>query len=124
MAHSYVRAPEGWTRADARGLGPFITRERFVQADGTWLLWESRWHRKHPKPQPQGSTWWAPRAIAWWIGVLFAVGSSCFALGALPAFATAVDTNADNLTYFIGSLFFTTAAFLQYFEAASTNTGL
>jgi hypothetical protein len=52
---------------------------------------------------------------------LFAIGAACFALGALPAYADAVGTNLDNLTYFIGSLFFTTAAFLQYFEAVSTN---
>jgi hypothetical protein len=54
------------------------------------------------------------------MGVLFAIGSACFALGALPTYATGVGTNADNLTYFIGSIFFTTAAFLQYFEAATT----
>ena len=47
-----------------------------------------------------------------------------FALGALPAYANAVGTTPDNLTYFIGSIFFTTAAFLQYFEAASTNPHL
>jgi hypothetical protein len=121
MAHGYVQVPEGWARKGAGGLGPFITREVMVQADGSALLWESRWHRKHPASTPEGSTWWAPRAIAWWIGVLFAVGSLCFALGALPPFAIAVGTSADDLTYFIGSLFFTTAAFLQYFEAATTN---
>ena len=87
-------------------------------------MWESRWHRKHPRTERMGSTWWAPRAIAWWIGVLFAIGSTCFALGALPAYADGVGTNSDNLTYFIGSVFFTTAAFLQYFEAASTNPHL
>ena len=37
---------------------------------------------------PTGSTWWAPRALAWWIGVLFAVGSICFALGSFPPYAT------------------------------------
>ena len=51
--------------------------------------------------------------MAWWIGVLFAVGSVCFALGSFPPYATAVGTNADNLTYFIGSIFFTTASFFS-----------
>ncbi len=37
---------------------------------------------------------------------------------------TALGQNVDNLTYFIGSIFFTTAAFLQYFEAATTNPHL
>lgn len=84
-------------------------------------MWESRWHRKHPATEGGGSTWWAPRAIAWWIGVLFAVGSLCFALGALPPYATAVGVDPDNLTFFIGSIFFTAAAFLQYSEAATTD---
>ena len=48
---------------------------------------------------PTGSTWWAPRALGWWIGVLFAVGSICFALGSFPPYATAVGTNPDDLTY-------------------------
>jgi hypothetical protein len=104
-----------------RGLGPFVSREELVAADGTRVVWDSRWHRKHPLVARTESTWWAPHAIAWWIGVLFAIGSACFALGALPAYADAVGTNPDNLTYFIGSIFFTTAAFLQYFETASTN---
>jgi hypothetical protein len=71
-----------------------------------------------------GSTWWAPGALAWWIGVLFAVGALCFALGAFPVYATSVGVNADNVTYFIGSIFFTTAALLQLWESASTSDHL
>ena len=125
MTQAYVDVPEGWSRGPTRGLGPFVSREVLTRPDGSRLVWESRWHRKHPRPESDaGSTWWAPRALAWWIGPLFAVGSACFALGALPAYADAVGTNSDNLTYFIGSIFFTTAAFLQYFEAATTDPRL
>ena len=35
-----------------------------------------------------------------------------------------VGTNPDDLTFFIGSIFFTTASFLQYYEVASTPTSL
>ena len=49
--------------------------------------------------------------------MLFAVGSLLFALGALPAYAGAVGTTRDALTFFIGSLFFTSAGFLTYREA-------
>ena len=122
MTQAYVNVPSGWSRGPTKGLGPFVSREVLTRPDGSLLVWESRWHRKHPgRAAGAGSTWWAPRAIAWWIGLLFAVGSACFALGALPVYADAVGTNADNLTYFIGSIFFTTAAFLQYYEAATTN---
>ena len=124
MRQGYVTIPDGWRRQDGRGLGPFVTREVFRRPDGRHVLWESRWHRKHPGGSPATSVWWAPGAIAWWIGVLFAVGSTCFVLGSFPPYATDVGTNADNLTYFIGSIFFTTAAFLQYHEAATTQTAL
>jgi len=120
MADSYLQVPHGWSRGHHRGIGPFVTREDLARADGTLVVWESRWHRKHPAGRAEGRTWWAPGTITWWIGVLFAVGATCFALGAFPPYARAVGTNADNLTYFVGSIFFTTAAFLQYFEAATT----
>lgn len=122
--HAYVQVPGNWSRGAAFGLGRFVTREEFRRSDGTLLVWDSRWHRKHPLSGRAESTWLAFRALSWWIGVLFAVGSACFALGALPTYADAVGTNTDNLTYFIGSIFFTTAAFLQYFEAATTNPRL
>jgi hypothetical protein len=65
------------------------------------------------------STWWAPGARDWWIGVLFAVGSLCFALGAAPGYLDAVGAGADATTYFVGSLFFTSAALLQLLEAGT-----
>jgi hypothetical protein len=120
MASGYAVVPKGWGRRGGAGFGPFVTRELFVRPDGTIMSWESRWHRKHPATV-RGSTWWAPAAMAWWIGILFALGSICFALGSFPLYATGVGTNADNLTYFIGSIFFTTASFLQYFEVVSTD---
>jgi len=79
---------------------------------------QSRFRRKHQLGGPAaGSTWWAPGARGWWIGVLFAVGSTLFALGAVPGYADLVGTRADSLTFFTGSLFFTAAAFLAYREA-------
>ena len=124
MAVAYVDVPEGWRRLGSRGFGPFVTREVFRLPDGTRLLWDSRWHRKHAGRVPGGSTWWAPFAMAWWMGVLFAIGSICFALGSFPPYATAVGATPDNITYFIGSIFFTTASFLQYMEVASAPTDL
>jgi hypothetical protein len=124
MAIAYVEVPEGWRRTGSRGFGPFVTREVYRLPDGTRQLWDSRWHRKHAGRVPGGSTWWAPFAITWWMGVLFAVGSVCFALGSFPPYVTAVGATPDNVTYFVGSLFFTTASFLQYMEVASTPSAL
>jgi hypothetical protein len=87
-----------------------------VRSDGVIVRWESRRHRKHLHPAV-GSTWWAPQARGWWIGVLFAIGSLLFALGSVPAYANAVGHRWDSATYFTGSLFFTAASFLSYREA-------
>ena len=57
--------------------------------------------------------WWDPRQPDWWVAALFAIGSFCFALGATPGYLRLVGDEADDITYFVGSLFFTSAAWLQ-----------
>src|SRR5690242_13655169 len=92
--------------------------------DGLIVRWESRHHRKHLRAAAAGgSTWWAPRARGWWIAVLFAVGSVLFAVGSVPGYVSAVGARWDSVTYFIGSLFFTSAAFLTYREAVDAAPG-
>ncbi|WP_074946658.1 hypothetical protein [Jiangella alba] len=49
--------------------------------------------------------------------MLFAIGSVLFAVGSVPAYVSAVGTRWDTATYFVGSLFFTSASFLAYREA-------
>jgi hypothetical protein len=56
----------------------------------------------------------AAGALNWWIGALFAIGSTCFALGAFPGIATRVEATAIGITFFVGSIFFTSAAALQH----------
>ncbi len=110
-----VELPEGWTRLSSRGFSRFVTREVLRRPDGTVVVWESRWHRKHPTHTPS-TVWWTPNSISWWIGILFAIGSSAFAVGSIPSYADAVGAGYDNLTYFVGSIFFTSAACLQYWQ--------
>ena len=54
-------------------------------------------------------------AIAW----LYMLGASCFALGAIPAYVHAVGAAADAITFFVGSIFFTSASYLQLVQAQS-----
>jgi hypothetical protein len=61
-------------------------------------------------------TWWAPRRAVWWIGVLFAVGSTCFLVGPFPGLVELVGSEIDGVVFFVGSIFFTSAATLQYVE--------
>jgi hypothetical protein len=106
-------------RAGLQGrVGPLATFVNHVGQDGRVVRWESRRHRKHLEDAAAAdSTWWAPRARGWWIAILFAVGSLLFGLGTVPAYTSAVGTGWDLVTFFIGSLFFTSAAFLSYREA-------
>jgi len=43
----------------------------------------------------------------------FMIGSACFAVGAIPAYADAVGVVWGSATFFVGSIFFTLAAFIQ-----------
>jgi hypothetical protein len=107
-----------------RGLGPFVTFIEYERPDGLVARFESRRRRKTAgRDRTSGGTWWAPRARGWWIGVLFAVGSALFAVGAVPGYAGAVGSRADSITFFVGSLFFTAAGFLQYRESVDTGSG-
>jgi hypothetical protein len=54
-------------------------------------------------------------AIAW----LFIGGSAAFVLGSVPAYATAVGGSADGITYFVGSILFTSASAAQLVQAQS-----
>jgi hypothetical protein len=48
--------------------------------------------------------------------VLFMVGSACFIVGPFPGYLSWVGFRADAMTFFVGSLFFTSAALLQLIE--------
>ena len=60
-----------------------------------------------------------PRALNALIAILFMIGSACFALGTIPAYISAVGTVADAITYFVGSVFFTSASFSQLVQSQS-----
>jgi hypothetical protein len=120
--------------------GAFVTRVVQEFADGTRLVSDSRRHRKrlpplrfdrdgnHDSTAPAISPWlrcWAPGRLAWWIAILFIIGSTCFAVASaasiwpasLPAALTAA--RVINGIYFVGSLFFTAAAWLQLLESVN-----
>ena len=116
MAASYVDVPENWARVATRHVGPFVTGGTFRQPDGSLFHWSSRAYRKAGRGPRQGSMLWAPHALAWWIAILFMIGSACFAIGPFPGYLEWVGSTGDAVTYFVGSIFFTSAAFLQLVE--------
>lgn len=121
------------------GPGPFITHRIQELSSGLHLVATSRRHRKglppHEVASPEDATrprsshlgafrhLLAPRRLGWWIALLFGAGSLHFMVGALAA--TWPEASPDAMRepqtlgsiFFVGSIFFTTAASLQWLEA-------
>jgi hypothetical protein len=123
---AYPETPPGWRPVARRSVGPFTTHVTYEKPGGATATWSSRAHRKHASKLSRnaarpGSMWWAPHRASWWIGTLFAVGSACFVIGPFPGYLSLVGSAADGITFFVGSVFFTSAAALQYIEAANAD---
>lgn len=59
---------------------------------------------------------WEPWSLDWRVAMFFIVGSSCFALGSLPWYALHVPLRVVGITFFVGSLFFTSAGASQLWQ--------
>jgi hypothetical protein len=57
------------------------------------------------------------RNIGWWMGVLFAIGSTCFGLAAMASQWASAPRPGIGVTFFVGSIFFTTASGLQLLDS-------
>jgi hypothetical protein len=125
--------------ARSLGPGPFVTLRVRRIPDGRHLVAHSRRHRKGLRPhhvsdpalsdRPPNAHpgafrhLWAPRRLAWWIAVLFVIGSALFTIGgvgaswpqAVPASLRAA--SVLNRVLVVGAVFFTSAAWLQWLEA-------
>ena len=60
-----------------------------------------------------------PRRLNAIVAVLFTIGAFGFALGATSSYASAVGPTPDAVTFFISSIFFTSASFLQLVQSQS-----
>ena len=128
IADRYPRTPDGWAVVSRREAGPFTTRVVYRRTDGSTAIWESRFQRKHSsqlsRVEAADGRRTSARPASWWIGVLFAIGSVCFIVAPFPGFADLVGSAADGAVFFVGSIFFTSAALLSYLEAANADREL
>ena len=102
-----IQVPPGATEVVSGGPRPFVTSVAYTLPDGQQVRWAAREHRKG---LGRG------RALTWWIGLLFALGSACFVLGPVPLYADAVGPRATAITFFVGSIFFTSGAYVSYLQ--------
>jgi hypothetical protein len=63
---------------------------------------------------------WRPHDLGWRIAALFIVGSSLFAVGSFPPYAQLVDGRVVGITFVLGSLFFTSAAYSSVVQVVNT----
>ena len=78
---------------EERGPWPFVTRRVHRHPDGTVRVWSSRHHRKGLLLPEAAEALelterllrclWMPGYLNWWIGVVFAIGASLFALASV-----------------------------------------
>ena len=134
--HAAWEIPEEWESLRRGGPGPFVTWEVARRPDGSVVEFSSRRQRKGlgPRPvaaadghRPGGGTparrprrravHWAPHLLGWWIAVLFMIGSACFAGAAAPGLSSVAAASVLGAVFFAGSLFFTSAAYLQYVQS-------
>ena len=120
---------------EARGPWPFITHRVLKRPDGSLAVWHARHHRKGLVLQEAARAeavsrlllrcLWMPWKLNWWISGIFALGSLPFAAASLlslsPALAArfSLRTESINAIYFVGSIPFPTAAYMQFFQAAN-----
>ena len=122
----YPKTPKGWIVLNRRSVGPFTTAVTYAHADGSTVHWSSRVHRKHASRLSRvrlrhDSVWWAPHRASWWVAVLFILGSACFLVAPLPFFVEQAGASTDGVVFFVGSIFFTSAATLQWLETINTD---
>ncbi len=128
----YIELPQGWERIGTEGPGPFVTSEVLRRPDGTEVHWRSRAHRKGGPGRSaavaarggEEPVWWRPRRRGWWMSVLFAVGSLCFLVAAVASQWASSPRPAIGVTFFVGSIFFTSASYLQYSETVNVEHSL
>ncbi len=125
-----------WEIIESKGPFHFTTWRIYRHPDGTTRIWSSRHHRKclSLDSRPEGSGFWATvwrslwmvQTLNWWIGMVFALGSSLFMLASVlilwPDIARKwlLSSAEVNTIFFIGSIPFTTAAYLQLYQAVQS----
>ena len=128
-----LRRKQRWLETiEEKGLWPFISRRIYRRHDGSHHVWQSRHHRKGlsvfeplellPLHVLVQLGLWLPKNLNWWIGLVFAFGSALFAAGSALALGNNIPLFQrlnPNPIFFAGSIPFTTAAYLQLFQAAN-----
>ncbi|PCI05190.1 MAG: hypothetical protein COB78_00805 [Hyphomicrobiales bacterium] len=64
---------------------------------------------------------WEPKQLTWWVATLFMIGAALFALGCVLYLAAIEHELILDSVFFVGSLFFTSAAYCQFHQSRNGN---
>jgi hypothetical protein len=128
VTQGYIEFPSEWEHLESTRIGPFVTRIVHRKPDGQTDTRTSRRHRKGFGSQEATEAkvvdkerptlfLWRPKSLNWWIAVLFMIGSWHFVSGSVLILAGSTRVYLIDLIYFIGSLFFTSAGYSQYYQS-------
>jgi hypothetical protein len=136
----FIPPVEGCRIEQIHRVGPFITRVRLRLPDGKPWVWTSRQHRylggvgtlpAGAESQIDKALWWLKVGLfvrtTYLVSVLFVAGSAGFAAASaagLVPWLFGVFANSPfvvNLVFFVGSIFFTLAAYLQFLAAVNAD---
>lgn len=122
VERGYIHFSAEWEHLQSEGIGPFVTRIVHRRQDGSQDIRTSRRHRKWfgpesvEKERPKLLVW-EPSSLNWWIALLFMIGSANFVIGSVMFLAGSAHEYLMDLIFFVGSLFFTSAGYSQYYQA-------
>lgn len=114
-------------RVHQSGPWPFVTLRRY-RHEGRSLIWRARQHRKGLQHEARGldpahAPFWQTERYNWLTGAIFAVGAFLFMTGCVLTLIGQIrgvpDPTQINVAFFLGSIPFTTAGYLQHFQAAN-----
>jgi hypothetical protein len=109
-------------------LGRFTTTLLLEDSRGERQIWSSRRNRKGldtepahlvARSRPRHVFPIKPGSLTWWIAVLFMIGSTLFAVGSGSAVFGTTLPASSGMVFFVGSLFFTSAGYLQFLEVVN-----
>lgn len=123
--------PDQASGVEKAGPWPWVTLRSYIYQDSEYL-WRARQSRKGLNPGERGlesvrPVFWQSQAYNWLTGLIFSVGASLFMLGSMfslmpSEWSITPSAFVTSIVFFMGSIPFTTAAYMQHFQAANTPT--
>ena len=124
MARRFPDHPRHWQHVARREFGRFITEIELIDGAGRHILWNARRHRKGLGPfsdRKRARTRTFTQHLNRPIALLFIVGASLFFAGSLMSLLGADSAFREDGVFFVGSIFFTAAAYVQYLQSINNS---